>query len=136
MNPMQSAESLTQQTKLRRNTTVMPPSELSPLATVDVKTANTTSEDPSPARRKIRWQWGVLAAVAMALLSLYPQIDLMVTRGANWQGSYTSLCYDEEEYAGYIQGLLLGRPRRHEPYGLIDPNKTQYETFLSLQVVP
>ncbi len=85
---------------------------------------------------KIRWRWGLLAALAMSLLSLYPQIDLWLTRGADWQGSYTSLNYDEEIYAAYINGLILGRPRRAKPLEIAKPGKPSYESFFSIQFVP
>jgi len=85
--------------------------------------------------KEIRWRWGVLAAVAMALLSLYPQIDLWITRGQNWQGSYASMFYDEEEYAAYINGLILGRPRRIQPLQ-VDLTNTSRESQFSLQPGP
>ena len=86
--------------------------------------------------RKIRWRWGLLAAVAMAFLSLYPQIDLWVTRGADWKGSFALLSYDEEVYAAYINGLVLGRPRRTEPLEIPNPGKPQHESLFSIQFVP
>lgn len=99
-------------------------------------TVDDTSEHPASARPKIRWRWGVLAALAMALLSLYPQIDLWITRGADWQGTYTSLCYDEEVYGAYLNGLILGRPRRTEPLDIPDPARPPHESLFSIQVVP
>lgn len=84
----------------------------------------------------VRWRWGLIAAVAMALLSLYPQIDLWVTRGVEWNGAFASQSYDEEIYAAYINGLALGRPRLSLPLEIPDPNKPSYESFYSIQVVP
>jgi len=100
------------------------------------KTVDDTSEHPASARPKIRWRWGLLAALAMALLSLYPQIDLWVTRGTDWQGSYTSLCYDEEVYGAYINALIAGRPRRTEPLDIPDATQPPHESLFSIQVVP
>ena len=100
------------------------------------KTVNNASENSASAQLKIRWRWGLLAALAMALLSLYPQIDLWVTRGADWQGSYTSLCYDEEVYGAYINGLIAGRPRRTEPLDIPDATQPPHESLFSIQVVP
>jgi hypothetical protein len=91
---------------------------------------------PSLPGKKIRWRWGVLAGIAMALLSLFPQIDLWVTRATLWEGSYASVCYDEEMYASYIQGLIMGRPRRHLPLEIPDTAKASHETPLSIQLVP
>src|SRR5437867_9973020 len=71
--------------------------------------------------RKVRWRWGVFAALAMTLLSFYPQVDLWITLGHHWQGAFASLHYDEETYAAYINGLLSGRPRRVEPLARNEP---------------
>src|SRR5438132_1101879 len=83
-------KSLKNQARVGAKRKGMPPStpegEAPPSA--DTGPVNETSENLAPARQKICWRWGILAALAMALLSLYPQIDLWVTRGANWQGSY------------------------------------------------
>lgn len=98
--------------------------------------ASTQSVSALATSRKIRWRWGVLAAVALALLSLYPQIDLWITRGTVWQGSFTSLCYDEEIYAAYINGLVLGRERRVEPLEVPDPAQPSHESHYSIQAVP
>ncbi len=87
-------------------------------------------------RIEVRWRWGLIAAVAMALLSLYPQIDLLVARGAEWNGAFASQSYDEEIYAAYINGLALGRPRLMLPLEIPNPNKPSYESFYSIQFVP
>src|SRR5207249_407888 len=63
-------------------------------------------------------------------------IELWLTRGADWQGSYASLFYDDEVYAAYINGLLLGRPRTSEPLGITNPGKPPHESLFSIQVVP
>lgn len=95
----------------------------------------TQSAPVAASSRKIRWRWGVLAALAMSLLSLYPQIDLWITRGAEWQGAYASMFYDEDIYAAYINGLLLGRPRHAQPLQ-VDPAKPPYESQFSIHAVP
>ena len=64
---------------------------------------------------KLRWRWGALAACAVALLALYPQLSLRDKRGADYQGEFVSFSGgDEEAYAAYINALRDGRPRRTE----------------------
>ena len=36
---------------------------------------------------KIRWRWGVIAALAITLLSLFPQCYLWWERGRQWNGN-------------------------------------------------
>jgi len=138
MKTLPSTGSLRQQTKAeaKRRSAIAMPVETQPLTAIKVEMANGVGETLSPAPRKIRWRWGVLAAVAMALLSLYPQIDLWLTRGADWQGAFVSPCYDEEVYGAYINALILGRPRRTEPLEVPEPSKPSYESLFSIQFVP
>jgi hypothetical protein len=109
-------------------------------AASDVPGASAPSSDAQNAllattSRKIDWRWGLLAALVMSLLSLYPQIDLWIARGADWQGAYASMFYDEEVYAAYVNGLLLGRPRTTEPLQ-VDSSGPPTESLFSIQVVP
>ncbi len=104
-----------------------------PMATDAI--ASSTNTQSVPARRKIRWRWGLLAALAMSLLSLYPQIDLWLTRGAEGQGAYASMFYDEDIYAAYINGLTLGRSRYTPPLQ-VDSAKPQHESEFSIHAVP
>ncbi|HEV7799195.1 MAG TPA: hypothetical protein VGO73_13635 [Pyrinomonadaceae bacterium] len=84
------------------------------------------------------WKWGVLAAAAMMLLALWPQLNMWIARGANWQGSYVSVQVDEVAYSAYINALVDGRPRRNDPYSGRDdrPNQPQPESLFSIQFVP
>ncbi|HEY2989151.1 MAG TPA: hypothetical protein VGL11_15570 [Candidatus Binatia bacterium] len=101
-----------------------------------LRLARRRSVPPEVVNRKVHWRYGVHAALAMSLLSLYPQIDLWIARGVDWQGSYASLNYDEEIYAAYINGLILGRQRRTEPLEIPDPTRPPHESIFSIQVVP
>lgn len=112
------------------------PVETPLLVTTDTETVSAAGKNLPQKHRKTRWQWGVLAAFAMALLSLYPQFDLWLVRGADWQGAYASHFYDEEYYVDYINGLLLGRPRMAEPFGIPEPGKPPHESLFSIQAVP
>ena len=83
-------------------------------------------------------KWVTLGAIAIALLSLYPQLVMWGTRGGSWNGAYAQIQSDEWFYSAYIQALIDGRPRISDPYtGLDDqPGKREPESFQSIQFVP
>jgi hypothetical protein len=86
----------------------------------------------------IAWKWGVWAALAMMLLALWPQINMWIARGGNWQGSYVSVQGDEMAYSAYINALIAGRPRRNDPFmGKDDvPSAPLPESLFSIQFIP
>jgi hypothetical protein len=91
-------------------------------------------------RRKIGWKWGAIVAIAMMLLSMYPQVMLWGNRGTDWNGFYAVIegVGDEIAYSAYINALIDGRPRRNDPYTgrdeLNDPH--QPDSLFSIQFVP
>ena len=89
-------------------------------------------------QKPVRWRLGVLAAMAMTLLALFPQAHLWYKRGSDWQGVYASFDGDEAAYAAYVGALIAGRPRRNDPYtGHEDqPNAPLPESLFSIQFVP
>ncbi len=60
--------------------------------------------------KRIRWRWGLIAALAMTLLSLFPQFHLLWQRGSQWNGSAAFFYTDEPAYAAYVNALIDGRP--------------------------
>ncbi len=90
--------------------------------------------------RRIRWFWGLLAASAMTLLSMYPQVHLWVSRDNHHRSAiaYNQGLGDEVAYAAYINALIEGRPRRNDPYTGRDdrPNAPQPESLFSIQFIP
>ena len=74
----------------------------------------------------------------MMLLALYPQINLRVLRGREWNGAYAYNDIDEVAYAAYLQALIDGRPRRNDPYTGRDETVTspQSESLFSIQFIP
>lgn len=86
----------------------------------------------------IEWKWGVFAALAMTIIALYPQINLWLARGSDWQGSYVLTQGDEVAYSAYINALIAGRPRRNDPFNGRDdvPGKPTYESLFSIQFLP
>ncbi|HEX8457417.1 MAG TPA: hypothetical protein VF656_08985 [Pyrinomonadaceae bacterium] len=91
-------------------------------------------------RRNFSWRPGLLAAVAMLLLSMLPQAHLWYTRGAEWQGAYASFDGDETAYAAYLAALIAGRPRLSDPYAGVDRANhnapPQPESLFSIQFAP
>jgi hypothetical protein len=87
---------------------------------------------------KIEWKWGVFVALAMAIIAFYPQFNLWLARGKEWQGSYVLVQGDEIAYSGYINALIDGRPRRNDPFmGKDDvPGASLSESLFSIQVIP
>ena len=87
---------------------------------------------------KIEWKWGGLAALAMTIIAIYPQVNLYLARGSQWQGSYVLTQGDEVAYSAYINALIDGRPRRNDPFNGHDdrPGQPTYESLFSIQFVP
>src|SRR5450432_2541767 len=88
--------------------------------------------------QSIEWKWGALAALGMMLLALWPQMNMWIARGHNWQGSYVSVQGDEVAYSAYVNALIDGRPRRNDPYSGRDdaPNQRRPESLFSIQFLP
>jgi hypothetical protein len=83
-------------------------------------------------------RWAIWGAVAITLLSLYPQLLMWGARGREWNGTYAEIHGDEWVYSAYIQALIDGRPRRNDPYTGRDdrPDDRQPESLFSIQFVP
>ena len=86
---------------------------------------------------KLRWQFGLIAGLFLALFSLYPQFKMIYLRGADWQGHYAYNDIDEVAYAAYLKALIDGRPRKNDPYTGRDdaPDDPQEESLFSIQFI-
>src|ERR1051325_5166561 len=85
---------------------------------------------------KLRWRYGIIAGIFLAIFSLYPQGKLIYNRGwSEWNGAYAYNDIDEVAYASYVKALIDGRPRRNDPYTGRDdePNNPQPESLFSIQ---
>jgi len=84
------------------------------------------------------WKWMVWGAIAITVLSVYPQLLMWGARGREWNGTYAEIHGDEWVYSAYIQALIDGRPRRNDPYTGRDdrPGDPQPESLFSIQFVP
>jgi len=84
---------------------------------------------------KLRWRFGVLAGIFLAIFCLYPQFKMLYLRGDDWNGHYAYNDIDEVAYASYVRALVDGRPRKSDPYTGRDdtPEKPQPESLFSIQ---
>src|SRR5215210_7918888 len=84
---------------------------------------------------KLRWRFGIIAGLFLAVFSLYPQLKLVYNRGGDWNGHYAYNDIDEVAYAAYLKGLIDGRPRKNDPYTGRDdsPENPQQESLFSIQ---
>ena len=89
-------------------------------------------------RRSSRWRLGIVAAIALTLVALYPQFHLQLVRGKDWNGSYAFFSQDEIAYSAYVNALIEGRPRRNDPYTGRDDaiDSRQPESLFSIQFAP
>ncbi len=84
---------------------------------------------------KIRWQFGIVAAIFLAVFCLYPQFKMVYLRGDAWNGHYAYNDIDEVAYASYVRALIDGRPRKNDPYSGRDDSTAspQLESLFSIQ---
>ncbi len=84
---------------------------------------------------KLKWRYGVIAGLFLAVFSLYPQMKMHYLRGGEWNGHYAYNDIDEVAYAGYLKALIDGRPRKNDPYTGRDdsPENPQPESLFSIQ---
>lgn len=84
---------------------------------------------------KLRWRFGIIAGLFLAVFSLYPQFKMIYLRGADWNGHYAYNDIDEVAYASYLKALIDGRPRKNDPYtGRDDSTESaQPESLFSIQ---
>jgi hypothetical protein len=83
--------------------------------------------------KQTRWRFGVFVGFAVMVVTFIPQLDLLIRRGADWQGSYALIDYDELTYSAYLQSLIEGRPRRNNPYSGTEQGA---ENYYSIQFLP
>ncbi len=83
----------------------------------------------------LRWRFGVIAGIFLAIFCLYPQMNLIYLRGGEWNGHYAYNDIDEVAYASYINALIDGRPRKNDPYTGRDDSAAapQPESLFSIQ---
>ncbi|HEV2762093.1 MAG TPA: hypothetical protein VGV38_03785, partial [Pyrinomonadaceae bacterium] len=100
--------------------------------------SNPSGETARGARGLRLWLPGLLAALAVLALALYPHVSFRLARGANWNGTTATAHGDEAVYAAYLNALIDGRPRRSDPFTGRDDSADapQRESYFSIQFVP
>jgi hypothetical protein len=85
-------------------------------------------------QRRIRWKFGILAGLAVVLVTMIPQVRLWIDRGGEGHGAYAIVDPDELVYSAYLNSIVNGRSRRNDPYfaGL----SIEHETYFSIQFFP
>jgi hypothetical protein len=84
---------------------------------------------------KLRWRFGIIAGLFLAIFCSYPQLKMWYERGDEWNGHYAYNDIDEVAYASYVRALIDGRPRKNDPYTGRDdsPETPQPESLFSIQ---
>lgn len=97
-----------------------------------------TSPRSSLIETVFEWKWCALAAVAIVVLAVLPQIHLWVVRGAEWNGAFSVVQGDELLYSAYVNALIDNRPRRTDPPAGKDdhPQAPVPESLFSIQFIP
>jgi len=85
-------------------------------------------------KRLIRWKFGALAGLAVALVTMIPQLSLWIERGREVQGAYAIVDPDELVYSAYLNSIINRRSRRNDPY--FGGTSTKHETYFSIQFLP
>lgn len=84
------------------------------------------------------WKYWLIPIFIVLLLSILPQLNVWLVKGAARQGAYVVSNYDEVAYSAYVNSLISGRPRKNDPFiGTDDsPDYPQNESLYSIQFVP
>ena len=85
-------------------------------------------------QRRIRWKFGILAGLAVVLVTMIPQVSLWVERAGDGHGAYAIVDPDELAYSGYLNSIVNGKSRRNDPF--LGGASTDHETYFSIQFVP
>jgi hypothetical protein len=88
--------------------------------------------------KKTPWKFALIPVIAIAVLAIYPQVSLWMTRGPAWQGSYFVSNYDEVAYSAYVNSLIDGKARKNDPFLALDDSalSPQPESLYSIQFIP
>jgi hypothetical protein len=82
------------------------------------------------------WRYAAIAVILIAILSIWPQVDLKLQRGEDYQGAYASTQFDDSIYITYLNGVVLGRPYRSDPLVEIQPGQNPPASLFSVQIIP
>lgn len=88
--------------------------------------------------KKTPWILALVPVLAMTILAIYPQMTLWMAQGRAWDGSFFASNDDEVAYAGYVNSLLEGKPRKNDPFLATEetPAAPLSESLYSIQFIP
>src|SRR5688500_16146088 len=87
-------------------------------------------------QQRIRWKLGALAGLAVALVTMIPQVSLWITRGQESHGAYAITDTDELVYSAYLNAIINKKPRRNDPFLPGAQTAAKHETYFSIQSLP
>lgn len=85
-------------------------------------------------QRRIRWKFGILAGLAVVLVTMIPQLSLWIERRGEGHRAYAIVDPDELVYSAYLNSIINGRSRRNDPF--LGDASIKHETYFSIQFVP
>jgi hypothetical protein len=85
-------------------------------------------------QKRIRWKFGILAGLAVVLVTMIPQLSLWIDLRGVGHGAYAIVDPDELAYSGYLNSIVNGKSRRSDPF--LGGASTEHETYFSIQFVP
>ena len=85
-------------------------------------------------KEKLKLKFAIPVCLFMVFLSLFPQINLKMHRGENYNGSIAYYDFDEPAYAAYVKSLVNGKSRKNNPY--IAKENLSDESLFSIQYIP
>ena len=80
------------------------------------------------------WKYVLIPTSIVLFLAVYPQLNIWLAKGSAWQGAFAVSNYDEVAYSAYVNSLIVGRPRKNDPF--IGQDNIQGETLYSIQLIP
>src|SRR5690349_5148158 len=87
----------------------------------------------------IKWSLGIYVACVIVFLAIYPQLNLIVSKGGKWNGAFAMIQADESYYATFVNALINGRARKMDCLKATDRAEDIEqlpETDRSIQVLP
>ena len=88
-------------------------------------------------KQQIRWVLGVLAGLAVTLITTIPQMSFWIEQRTNSHGAYVLTDPDELVYSAYLNSIIAGKARRNDPFlTRLNESAVAHETYFSLQFLP
>lgn len=80
------------------------------------------------------FKYAAVPTIVVLLLAIFPQLNIWMVKGSDWNGAFVVSNYDEVAYSAYVHSLIEGRPRTNDPF--IGRDDVETESLYSIQFVP